>query len=236
MTGVGLLYAGGRTLGASPASGRVPDSVLDSALRMRGLRPLSRTARLAMVACVDALGPGGLPADPPRCAVTLGTRWASVDPLAAFAQVAAAQGADRVFPMSFPNTVASVHAGQLAALLGPTGPNLTLCGPDAGLDAVREGHRLLVAGRADAALAVGADALDQTVLAGFPLHSDPPGEAAVALLLEQRPSRPVLFELEDLSAPPVTELTGTCQAADGLLALIAHRHQPQGGEAASRPA
>lgn len=221
MTGIGLLYAGGRgTFGAAPACGRVPDDVLDGALQMRGLRSLSRTARLAMVACVDALGSAGLPVAAGRCAVVLGTRWASVDPLASFVQVAAEQGAGRVFPMAFPNTVTSVHAGHLAALLGPTGPNLTLCGPDAGLDALTEAARLLLTGRSDAALAVGADALDPTVLAGLAPDSPTPGEAAVALLLERAPSRPVLFEVTDPAAASVTALTGHCQAADGLLALL----------------
>ncbi len=222
MTGVGLLYAGGRgSFGAAPASGRVPDDVLHGALQMRGLRPLSRTARLAMVACADALGTAGIPVAAARCAIVLGTRWASVDPLAAFVQVAAEQGPDRVFPMAFPNTVLSVHAGQLAALLGPTGPNLTLCGPNAGLDALTEASRLLLTGRSDAALAVGADALDPTVLAGLAPDGPTPGEAAVALLLERAPSRPVLFELADpAAAESVTTLTGHCQAADGLLALL----------------
>ena len=125
-------WAGGRgvdsVVGAPPPDRvrTVSDEELASALVLRGLRPLSRTARLAMVAAAD-VWPPGTPTTP-RDGVVLGSRWASSGPLADFVQVAAAQGADRVFPMAFPNTVVSVHAGYVASLLALTGPVVSACG------------------------------------------------------------------------------------------------------------
>jgi hypothetical protein len=163
--------------GLDVVPGRVPDDVLAGALTMRGLRPLSRAARLAMVAAAQVLQPGSVTGD--SDAVVLGSAWASVDPLADFVRVAAREGEDRVFPMAFPNTVVSVHAGYVGALLGLTGPVLAPCGPHSGLQAVVEGVRLLEQGRAQRVLAIGAEASGSVVGAATPGT----GEAAAALRL-----------------------------------------------------
>jgi hypothetical protein len=155
--------------------GLVSDSLLTSALTLRGLRPLSRTARLAMVAAA-AVWP---PSPDARDAVVLGSARSSVAPLAEFVQVAAEHGADQVFPMAFPNTVVSVHVGYVATLLGITGPAVAVCGEHAGLEAVVEALSLLAAGRADCALALGADAAEPTVRSGDPHAAE--GAAAVRL-------------------------------------------------------
>lgn len=164
--------------------GRVPDEVVADALTMRGLRPLSRTARLAMAVAARVR-----PGEPGRRdAVVFGSAWSSVDPLASFVQVAAERGADQVFPMAFPNTVPSVHAGYVATLLGCTGPVVTLCGRSAGLEAIVEGVALLEAGRADRVLAIGADAAEPTVVAARPDSS----EGAAAVRLSSRPEESCL--------------------------------------------
>lgn len=165
--------------GLDVAPGRVEDDVLAAALTLRGLRPLSRAARLAMVVAADVLPPGSPAGE--RDAVVLGSAWASVDPLADFVRVAAREGEDRVFPMAFPNTVVSVHAGYVGALLGLTGPVLAPCGPHAGLEAVVEAVRLLEQGRAERALAIGAEASGGVVAAASPAA----GEAAAALRLSR---------------------------------------------------
>ena len=159
----------------------VPDDVLDAALTLRGLRPLSRTARLAMVAAARVLPPGSVTGA--RDGVVLGSARSSVAPLAAFVQVAAEHGADQVFPMAFPGTVVSVHVGYLAALLGLRGPAVAVCGEHSGLEAVVEAHALLEAGRADRVLALGADAAEDTVRAALPGA----GEGAAALRLSSSP-------------------------------------------------
>ena len=114
-----------------------------------------------------------------RDAVVLGSARSSVAPLAEFVQVAAEHGPDQVFPMAFPNTVVSVHVGYVATLLGITGPAVAVCGEHAGLEAVVEALSLLSAGRADRALAIGADSAEPTVLSGDPDASE--GAAAVRL-------------------------------------------------------
>lgn len=161
--------------------GAVGDELLAASLTMRGLRPLARTARLAMVAAARLVAPGEDGGD--RAAVVLGSAWACVDPLAEFVGVAAREGADRVFPMAFPNTVASVHAGYVATLLGRTGPVVSPCGRHAGLEAVVEAVSLLEHGRADDVLAVGAEARGPVVDAAAPGL----GEGAAALLLSGDP-------------------------------------------------
>ncbi len=157
--------------------GLVSDELLASSLTLRGLRPLSRTARLAMVAAA-AVWPPDSSLDVPD-AVVLGSARSSIAPLAEFVQVAAEHGPDQVFPMAFPNTVVSVHVGYVATLLGITGPAVAVCGEHAGLEAVVEAVSLLSAGRADRGLAIGADAAEPTVLSGDPAAAE--GAAAVRL-------------------------------------------------------
>jgi beta-ketoacyl synthase-like protein len=171
------------------APGRVPDELLASSLALRGLRPLSRTARLAMVAAAAAW-----PAESSRAdgdGVVLGSARSSVAPLAEFVQVAAEHGPDQVFPMAFPNTVVSVHVGYVATLLGITGPAVAVCGEHAGLEAVVQACALLSAGRAERVLAIGADSAEPTVLSGDPGAA----EGAAAVRLSSVPSPECLAEV-----------------------------------------
>ncbi len=167
----------GFTTGELGPPGLVSDELLASSLTLRGLRPLSRTARLAMVAAAAVWPPDSAGVE--RDAVVLGSARSSVAPLAEFVQVAAEHGPDQVFPMAFPNTVVSVHVGYVATLLGITGPTIAVCGEHAGLEAVVEAVSLLLAGRADRALAIGADAAEPTVLSGDPGAAE--GSAALRL-------------------------------------------------------
>jgi hypothetical protein len=171
--------------------GLVSDELLASSLTLRGLRPLSRTARLAMVAAAAAWPPN--PSPDGRDAVVLGSARSSVAPLAEFVQVAAEHGPDQVFPMAFPNTVVSVHVGYVATLLGITGPAVAVCGEHAGLEAVVEALSLLRAGRADRALALGADAAEPTVRSGHPEA----GEGAAAVRLSSVRESGCLAEVTD---------------------------------------
>jgi hypothetical protein len=177
VTAAAVFGPSGFTSSGLGAPGLVPDELLASSLTLRGLRPLSRTARLAMVSAAAVWPPdssNGL-----VDAVVLGSARSSVAPLADFVQVAAEHGPEQVFPMAFPNTVVSVHVGHVATLLGITGPAVAACGEHAGLEAVLEAVSLLSAGRADRALALGADAAEPTVLSGDPDAAE--GSAAVRL-------------------------------------------------------
>ena len=177
VTAAAVFGPSGFTASGLGPPGLVSDELLASSLTLRGLRPLSRTARLAMVAAAAVWPPDS--ANGLVDAVVLGSARSSVAPLAEFVQVAAEHGPDQVFPMAFPNTVVSVHVGYVATLLGITGPAVAVCGEHAGLEAVVEALSLLSAGRSDRALALGADAAEPTVRSGDPDAAE--GAAAVRL-------------------------------------------------------
>ncbi len=213
--------------GLGPA-GLVPDELLASSLTLRGLRPLSRTARLAMVAAAAVWPRDSSPSSPDAGdAVVLGSARSSVAPLAEFVQVAAEHGPDQVFPMAFPNTVVSVHVGYVATLLGITGPAVAVCGEHAGLEAVVEALSLLSAGRADRALAIGADSAEPTVLAGDPDAS----EGAAAVRLSSARESDCLAEVTDWwtastyeDLPPVVRLAAESAAPDHFGAVSGAAH------------
>ena len=223
--GCGVTPAPGRS-----EEGRVSDEALAGALTMKGLRPLSRTARLAMVtaAHVWPTSSGSRTDASGRDATVLGSRWASATPLAEFVAVAAAEGPDRVFPMAFPNTVASVHAGYVATLLGLTGPVVSLCGAGAGLESALEALSLLDAGRADRVLVVAADAAEAPVALARPDARE--ASCALRLTREHEAGSParvtgwwVAASEKQLPHRRTVEMpdVGDCGAAGGLLDLCA---------------
>jgi hypothetical protein len=174
-----IVVVGTGLIGLAPEGEAVPDGELAAAITVRGARPLARAAKLALVASLRALGDEPRPSEPdPRAAVVLGTRGASLLPLAEFVGVANTQGPARVFPMAFPNTVASVHAGYLSTLLGRSGPVLTLCGSGAGLEALLEAALMIARGDADDVLACVADET-------LPDPTGLPGEGAAAVWLRR---------------------------------------------------
>ncbi len=200
-------------------------------VELRGLRPLARASQLACVAAAAALGhPEALPVAAERCAVVLGTRFASIEPLVEFDRVAATDGPALVSPSSFPNVVVNAHAGYLGILFGLAGPNVTLCGVDAGVEALAFGLDLLALGRADAVLAGGVEALGETLLEGLRRTGvEDPGEGAAFVLLG-RDGAGVGVDLERAgagrpagrtwSAADVAETAGDCGAASGALAAV----------------
>jgi len=162
----------------------VPDSDPAAELGFRGLRPLSRASRLACVAAADALKhPKPPPAARERRAVVLGTRWGSIEPLLGFERMIVREGPRLVNPAHFPNVVVNVHAGYLGIFFSMAGPNVTRCGPVAGLEALGEASDLLSLDRADCVLAGGVDDLGPSLLAALRGSQPPPGEGAAVLLL-----------------------------------------------------
>lgn len=161
-------------------------------VKVRGMRPLSRAGQLGCVAAAAALRfPEPLPFERDDVGVVLGTRWGSVEPLVEFDRSAAIDGPHLVNPAQFPNVVVNAHAGYIGLLFGLAGPNITLCGGGAGLEAIVQAVDLLDLGRADAVLAGGVEALGRTLLHGQARcgafeRGDPPGEGAGMLLLSRQ--------------------------------------------------
>jgi 3-oxoacyl-(acyl-carrier-protein) synthase len=201
-------------------------------LELKGLRPLARASRLACVAAAAALRyPDPLPAAPERCAIVLGTRFASIEPLVEFNRVALTDGPGLVNPSSFPNVVVNAHAGYLGILFGLAGPNVTLCGETAGLDALGHALDLLELGRADAVLAGGVEAYGETLFEGLRrAGADEPEEAAAFLLLSQSGSG-LGFDRSEVAADGVG-------GAAGALAVVQEleRELRQVAAAATAPA
>jgi hypothetical protein len=206
-------------------------------LELRGLRPLARASRLACVAAAAALRhPEPLPAAPERCAVVLGTRFASIEPLVEFNRVALTDGPGLVNPSSFPNVVVNAHAGYLGILFGLAGPSITLCGEAAGVDALGQALDLLELGRADAVLAGGVDAYGETLLEGLRRTGvDAPDEAAAFLVLRSEGAGPRL-ERDDLEtlAAEFGDLVSIVRAFEGATAAangrfrVAQASSPRG--------
>ena len=203
-----------------------PDRDFDVAehLELKGLRPLARASRLACVAAAAALRhPDPLPAAPERCAVVLGTRFASIEPLVEFNRVALTDGPGLVNPSSFPNVVVNAHAGYLGILFGLAGPNVTLCGETAGLDALGHALDLLELGRADAVLAGGVEAYGETLFEGLRRTAGrrargsrgvrPARPGRTRHRGEPRPAAPATAGVRTWSAADVFEAAGDCGAA-----------------------
>ena len=193
----------------SLADGRVPhiraiaDFTVTDFLQMRGLRPLSRATLLGCVAAGAAVGhPRRLPGPTAGHAIVVGTRRGSIEPLVEFNQRAMATGPHLVNPAHFPNVVANVHAGYLGILFAFAGPNVTVCGASAGLEAIALAGDLLRLDRASYVLAGGVEALGATILHGLERAGElaeglVPGEGAAFLVLgrESTVERPALAQL-----------------------------------------
>jgi 3-oxoacyl-(acyl-carrier-protein) synthase len=194
-----------------------PDRDFDVAehLQLRGLRPLARASRLACVAAAAALRhPSPLPAAPERCAVVLGTRFASIEPLVDFNRVALTDGPGLVNPSSFPNVVVNAHAGYLGILFGLAGPNVTLCGESAGLEAIEQAFDLLELGRADVVLAGGVEAYGETLFEGLRRAGADELEEAAAFVLLSQSGSDLGFDRDDVRAG------GATAAAAGALPVV----------------
>ena len=208
-------------------------------LQAKGLRTASRAAQLAAVAASEALAYAErMAARPERCGVVLGTRWASLEPLVEFDRRAAMESPSCVSPSLFPNVVANTHAGFLGILFGFGGPNVTVCGPEAGLEALGHAIDLIELGRADLVLAGGVEALGPTMLEGLRRAAvSNPGEAAAFLVLSRSGDGVGIERMGPgttagepvWSAASLEAATGYTGAAGGALAAVrAVRHTERG--------
>lgn len=113
----------------------------------------------AYVAAKEALG-GTLPAEPDRVGIVMGTAMAGVATTAATQELLTNAVHKNVGPRFVPKILGNIAAAQIAITHGICGPSVTLSTACAsGGDAVSASAMLLLAGEADAVLAVGAESI-----------------------------------------------------------------------------
>ena len=132
---------------------------LDLGLPGKLLRESDAFTQFALCAAAEALG-GSLPAAPHRVGVVMGTAMAGIATTAATQESLTAAVHKNVGPRFVPRILGNIAAAQIAMAHGLTGPSLTLSTACAsGGDAVATAAMLLLAGEADAVLAVGAESI-----------------------------------------------------------------------------
>lgn len=149
---------------AEPFTAPIPGFDPKNYMKRKGLKDLSRTSQLACAAAARvAEGLAGIPAS--SVGVTFGTAWGSLDTVIAFERAAQMDGPRFVDPMLFTETVSNVPAGQIAIVHGWSAFNVTLsAGTASGIEALRQAIELLTEGRAQVAVAGGADQLSVPIL------------------------------------------------------------------------
>jgi 3-oxoacyl-[acyl-carrier-protein] synthase II len=126
-----------------------------------------------------------------RVGVIFGTGMGPMESMENFFRPLLEEGAHAANPAVFPNTVYNAAGGQVAMLVGATGPASTITvGHAAGSSAISYAFDLVHAGRADAVVALAADTLTDTVIRGYRetgllSNGFALAEAGVALVLER---------------------------------------------------
>ena len=100
---------------------------------------------------------GGAAPASERIGMVLGCALAGQLGMIRFAGEVRAQSPRFVSPINFPQTVGNYIAGAMARTFGFRGPNVTLGGGDAAVEALRDAEAMITGGRADAVLAGGTE-------------------------------------------------------------------------------
>jgi 3-oxoacyl-[acyl-carrier-protein] synthase II len=164
------------TTAAGPVQGFAVEGVAGArAVELRGFdpghylgadgnfRPLDRTGQLAACAARLALADAGWEVEAVRereLALTVGTMYGSVRTIAEFDRRGLEAGPLYVKPFDFANSVINAAAGQTAIWHHLRGPSTTVsAGTASGVQAIALGADLIAEGRAEVALAGGAEEL-----------------------------------------------------------------------------
>ena len=192
-SGVGL--HGDLVEGRRVPAARVVDVPVKEVVTSPQLRRMDRLGKMATVAAGLALRHAGLadgsPVPPERVAVGWATEYASLEHTWAFQERVRTRGPRLANPMSFPNLVQNAAAGYLSILFGLRGSSVTFCHHETcGLEALGWAARQLRRGRADVVLVGVSEELGDVLYRARSLIGveAPPGEGAVALILERRES------------------------------------------------
>ncbi|MFE2714968.1 beta-ketoacyl synthase N-terminal-like domain-containing protein [Streptomyces mirabilis] len=156
-------------LGAAGTEPALPPEEAHQLLGRKGLLYKEPATRLALCAVHRALGlPPGRPTGPveagPETAVVVSSNYGNVQTVRDVVATVRTGSRKDVSPLQAPNASSNVIASTIAIRYGLSGPNLMLCsGAVSGLQALRLGALLIRAGRAERAVVVGVEPLDDTV-------------------------------------------------------------------------
>lgn len=144
---------------AGEVSGFIPEAHMPGRL----IHETDAFTQYAFAAAQEALearmaGAPGLPAEPDRLGIVMGTAMSGIDTIASTQEILTNAVHKNVGPRFVPRILGNIAAAQIAIACGITGPSYTISTACAsGSDAIAQGAMLLRAGEADAVLAVGAD-------------------------------------------------------------------------------
>ncbi len=132
-------------------------------------RKMSRLSKMAVTAAGDALAASGLlAADNGDCGVVLGTAFGSTAQSDLFFADLLSQGALKVNPGYFPETVPNAPAGQVSILFGLQGANTTVCQQTLSSEhALALAADLLHNGMAQRMVVVGVEEMSPALLSGL---------------------------------------------------------------------
>ncbi|MFD9465149.1 beta-ketoacyl synthase N-terminal-like domain-containing protein [Streptomyces sp. NPDC060027] len=156
-------------LGAAGTEPALPPEEAHQLLGRKGLLYKEPATRLALCAVHRALGlPPGRPTAPveagPQTAVVVSSNYGNVHTVSEVVATVRAGSRKDVSPLQAPNASSNVIASTIAIRYGLSGPNLMLCsGAVSGLQALRLGALLIRSGRAERAVVVGVEPVDDTV-------------------------------------------------------------------------
>ena len=200
MTANAAVRVSGEGLWMPPLDGEEPLPSLPVDLgRLRRMDRFGRSGFLAGGLALASAGQGVRTPPDPKLGVVFGTAHGCRDSLIDFTlEIAAATSVEGLSPALFAETVHNTVNGELAIAWGLGGPSETLVsGKTGGADALVRAARLLLAGRAEAVVAGGAEGVHPRMRAwedgsGGPMI--PLREAGAALLLDL-PSTPAAGDI-----------------------------------------
>lgn len=171
---------------ATDGSGEPSPAMMMAERRSRKVGALPDKARMVLNAALHCL-PDQLPEQTNRHAmgVSLGTQCGAMDAAQTCLTTMHTEGFGAVTPSWYATGLPNATAAIVAAIHDLRGPNLTLMGYTAGIEAIVMACRQLTAGRADAMLAGGFDAVTpvmQTLARTYPDLAETTLQAGVGLL------------------------------------------------------
>ena len=191
---------------------------------------LDRCSALALAGCGLALHSSGLALpreDMGRCGITLGTQYGCLGTMKSFWDKIEEKGVSQASPLLFSHSYFNSPISLCAIEWGLKGYHSTVCGADAGLDAIRTAWEAITLGHADIMICGGVDAAtpDRAALSG----EEDGGEASAFLVLQARETAPdgapvvdseSFDKIADLQLLAARDAWGNCGAAVGALAFM----------------